>query len=109
VNPWEDPNVRQLIDEWILQQDNCLKKVYGSGAFIDRWGRACGTLGSTSISCNMPPDHPANWDSYHYLWANNWCPMYYPYTVQSYVEYRQGGDSFDSLAECKEEGESCTA
>lgn len=109
LNPWEDPNVRQLIDEWILQQDNCLKKVYGSGAFIDKWGRACGNLGSTSISCNIPPDHPADWDSYHYLWANNGCPMYYPYTVQSYVEYRQEGDSFDSMAECKGEGESCLA
>ncbi len=107
LNPWEDPNVRQLINEWTLQQDNCLKKVYGSGAFIDQWGRACGNLGSTSVSCNLPPDHPADWDSYHYLWANNWCPMYYPYTVQSYVKYRQGGNSFDSMAKCKGEAEYC--
>jgi YVTN family beta-propeller protein len=108
LNPWEDPSVRQLIDEWIRQQDGCLKKVYGPGAFIDQWGRACGNLGSTSISCNLPPDHPADWDSYHYLWVNNWCPMYYPYTVQSYVKYRQTGYSFDSMAKCKEAVQSCT-
>ena len=107
LNPWEDPNVRQLIDEWMRQQDNCLKSVYGSGAFIDQWGRACGNLGSTSISCNSPPDHPADWDSYHYLWASNWCPMYYPYTVQSYVKYRQAGYSFSSMAKCKGSGVSC--
>lgn len=109
TNPWEDPAVRQLIDEWIRQQDTCLKKVYGSGAFIDQWGRACGNLGSTQISCNQPPDHPADWDSYHYLWANNWCPTYYSYTVQAYVGYRQSGSTFDSLAACKSEGESCIA
>ena len=107
LNPWEDPNARLLIDEWIRQQDNCLKKVYGSGAFIDQWGRACGNLGSTSVSCTLTPDHPVDWDSYHYLWANNWCPMYYPYTVQSYVKYRQAGYSFDSMATCKGAGESC--
>jgi hypothetical protein len=109
LNPWEDPSIRQLIDEWILQQDKCLKNVYGSGAFVDKWGRACGDLGSTSIDCSMSPDHPADWDSYHYLWANNWCPVYYPFTLQAYVEYRQNGSSFDSLAGCKGEGESCDA
>jgi hypothetical protein len=109
LNPWDDTSVRPLIDEWIRQQDNCLKKVYGSGAFIDQWGRACGNLGNTSISCSLTPDHPADWDSYHYLWANNWCPMYYPYTVQSYVKYRQTGNSFDSMAKCKGAGESCIA
>ncbi len=108
TNPWQDPAVRQLIDEWIRQQDRCLKNEYGSGAYIDQWGRACGNLGSTQISCNTPPDHPADWDSYHYLWANNWCPIYYPYRVQAYVGYRQGGYSFDSLATCKTEGESCS-
>lgn len=108
TNPWQDPAVRQLIDEWIRQQDRCLKNVYGSGAYIDQWGRACGNLGSTQISCNTPPDHPADWDSYHYLWANNWCPTYYPYRVQAYVGYRQSGYSFDSLATCKAEGELCS-
>lgn len=108
TNPWDDPTVRQLIDEWIRQQDKCLKSVYGSGAYIDQWGRACGTLGSTQINCNQPPDHPADWDSYHYLWANNWCPDYYPYKVQTYVESRKGGTSFDSLAKCKGKGELCT-
>jgi hypothetical protein len=38
VNPWEDPNIRQLIDEWLLQQDKCIKKVY-PGAYIEKWGR----------------------------------------------------------------------
>lgn len=109
ADPWQDPAVRQLIDEWIRQQDRCLKNTYGSGAYIDQWGRACGNLGSTQISCNTPPDHPADWDSYHYLWANNWCPIYYPYRVQAYVGYRQSGDSYDSLTTCKLEGESCSA
>lgn len=108
TNPWQDPAVRQLVDEWIRQQDRCLKNVYGSGAYIDQWGRACGNLGSTQISCNTPPDHPADWDSYHYLWANNWCPIYYPYRVQAYVGYRQSGYSFDDLVTCKTQSESCS-
>lgn len=108
ASPWNDPSIRQLIDEWILQQDKCVKKVY-PGAYIDKWGRICGDTGTTTISCVLTPDHPADWDSYHYLWFNNPCPEYYPYRVQAYVGYRQNGSSFDSLAGCKGEGDSCKA
>lgn len=106
TNPWDDQNVRQLIDEWLLQQDRCVKKVY-PGAYIDRWGRICGSTDSATISCTLTPDKPADWDNYHYLWYNNWCPDYYPYRVQDYVALRQSGESFDSLSECKAEGELC--
>ena len=106
VTPWEIPAVRQLIDEWLLQQDRCLKKRY-PGAYIDKWGRACGDLGSTTIKCDLSPDHPADWDSYHYLWYNNWCPMYYPYTVRDYLQKRQSGMSFEALAVCKGEDDVC--
>lgn len=108
ASPWNDPSIRQLIDEWILQQDKCVKKVY-PGTYIDKWGRICGDTGTTTISCVLTPDHPADWDSYHYLWFNNPCPEYYPYRVQAYVGYRQSGSSFDSLAGCKGEGDSCKA
>lgn len=106
TNPWEDQTVRQLIDEWLLQQDRCVKEVY-PGAYIDRWGRICGSTDSATISCTQTPDKPADWDNYHYLWYNNWCPEYYYYRVQDYVELRQSGETFDSLAECKARGESC--
>jgi choice-of-anchor C domain-containing protein len=106
ANPWEDPSVRQLIDEWILQQDNCAKKVY-PGAFIDKWGRLCGETDTTTISCVLDPDHPLDWDSYHYLWYNNPCSNYYPYRLQDYVNLRQGGSSFDDLAGCKGWSEGC--
>lgn len=106
VNPWENPAVRQLIDEWLLQQDRCLKKLY-PGAYIDKWGRACGNLASTTIKCDLTPDHPADWDSYHYLWYNNWCPTYYPYTVRGYIQKRQSGMSFEALAVCKGEDDVC--
>jgi len=107
ANPWEDPSVRSLIDEWLLQQDRCLKAEYGSGAFIDRWGRACGDLETATISCDLTPDRPMDWDNYHYLWYNNWCPELYPHTVRDYVQRRQSGYSFNDLAYCKSEGEAC--
>jgi len=50
ASPWNDPSIRQLIDEWLLQQDKCVKKVY-PGAYIDKWGRICGDTGTTIISC----------------------------------------------------------
>jgi len=100
ANPWDDPSVRQLIDEWLLQQDNCAKKVY-PGAFIDKWGRLCGETQTTTISCVLDPDHPLDWDNYHYLWYNNPCSNYYPYRVQHYVNLRQSGSRFDDLAGCK--------
>jgi hypothetical protein len=107
ANPWQDQGVRSLIDEWLLQQDRCLKEVYGSGAYIDKWGRACGDLGTTTISCVLTPDNPLDWDNYQYLWFNNWCPDYYPHTVRDYVQSRQSGQSFEDLAYCKGEGEAC--
>ena len=107
ANPWEDATVRNLIDEWLLEQDNCLKDVYGPGAYIDKWGRACGVLTTATISCNIAPDHPVDWDNYHYLWYNNWCPDYYPHTVRDYVQRRQSGQSFEDLADCKDESEVC--
>lgn len=107
ANPWEDAAVRSLIDEWLLQQDNCLKDVYGPGAYIDKWGRACGVLTTATISCNIAPDHPMDWDNYHYLWYNNWCPDYYSHTVRDYVQRRQSGQSFEDLADCKDKGEVC--
>ncbi len=106
TDPWNDPDVRQLIDEWLLQQDKCVKNVY-PGAYIDRWGRICGETETATISCVLEPDHPSDWDNYHYLWANNWCPDYYPYRVQDYVNLRQSGSGVDDLAECKGEYDSC--
>lgn len=106
LNPWDDPSIRQLIDEWLQQQDRCAKKVY-PGSYIDKWGRLCGDTETTTISCILTPDHPLDWDNYHYLWYNNWCPEYYPYRVQDYVNMRLRGNSFDELAECKGENEPC--
>jgi hypothetical protein len=106
TNPWNNLSVRQFIDEWLLQQDKCIKKVY-PGTYVDKWGRICGDTGTTTISCVLTPDHPADWDNYHYLWYNNWCPDYYPYRVQDYVRVRQSGSSFDYLAKCKGKNEAC--
>lgn len=106
TNPWDDPSVRQLIDEWLLHQDKCVKGVY-PGAYVDKWGRICGETNTATTSCVLTPDHPLDWDNYHYLWYNNWCPNYYPYKVQDYVNLRQNGYSFDDLAECKGESDDC--
>jgi|GEM_PF-3546542 len=101
TNPWDDQSIRQLIDEWLLQQDNCAKEVY-PGAYIDKWGRLCGDTETTTISCVLlPDDRSPDWDNYHYLWYHNRCCNYYPYKVQDYVNLRQSGSSFDDLAECK--------
>ncbi|NYT02119.1 MAG: hypothetical protein GKC10_05115 [Methanosarcinales archaeon] len=105
-NPWENATIKSLIDEWLLQQDRCLKEVY-PGGYIDSWGRACGDLGTTAVYCDITPDRPAGWDYYRYLWYNNWCPEDYPYRVKDYVASRLNGESFDSLAMCKSAGEPC--
>jgi hypothetical protein len=52
--PWVDPAVRGFIDEWLSQQDKCVKTHY-PGCYIDRWGRMCGNTGTTVINCNNPP------------------------------------------------------
>jgi hypothetical protein len=106
LNPWDDPDIHRFIDEWIAQQDRCVKRVYPN-AYIDRWGRTCGQTQTAIISCTLTPDKPADWDNYHYLWAKNWCPDYYPYTVQEYVSLRENGLRFDDLAECKAKDERC--
>jgi hypothetical protein len=107
TNPWDDPSIRQFIDEWLMQQDRCAKKVY-PGAYIDKWGRLCGETDTTTISCVLlPDDRSPDWDNYHYLWYWNRCLNYYPYTVQDYVRMRQSGYSFDELAGCKGWYEGC--
>jgi len=106
ANPWEDPSVRQLIDEWLLQQDKCAKRVYPE-AYVDKWGRICGNTGTATHPGVLPPDHPAGWDNYRYLWYENQCLNYYPYRVKDYVELRQSGSSFEDLAECKGWDDKC--
>jgi subtilisin family serine protease len=101
-DPWTDPVVRQWIDEWIRQQDRCVKQVFPM-CYVDRWGRMCGG----HINCTPNPDHPPGWDNYHYLWHHNWCPKYYSFSVRGYVERRRRGESPESLARCKKEGAPC--
>lgn len=96
LNPWEDPSVRQLIDEWLQQVDRCAKKAYPS-TYIDKWGRLCGDTGTTILRCVLTPDHPADWDNYRYLWYNNKLSAYYAYSVRDYVRRRQSSESFESL------------
>ncbi len=99
VDPWNDPAIRGLTDEWIQQLDRCVKRVF-PGAYVDRWGRLCGRLPNTIIHCNQNPDVPPGWDSYRYLWVQNFAPVYYSYTLYQYVDLRQAGNSFESLATC---------
>lgn len=103
--PWEDPAVRQLMDEWLQQTDRCLKKHHAS-AWVDRWGRMCGNLGGGAyVTCVTTPDNvPGGWDNYHYLWwTDSWLPAntYYSYTLTKYVSLRQSGQSYSSLIKCK--------
>lgn len=105
LNPWDDPAVRQLMDEWLQQTDRCLKKHHPS-AWVDRWGRMCGNLShGRYVSCVTTPDNvPAGWDNYHYLWwTDSWLPAneYYSYTVKKYVDLRLSGQSYQSLTKCK--------
>ena len=100
VDPSQDPVVRRLIDEWILQQNRCVRRLH-PGAYIDMWGRLCGRVNNTIIACNQSPDHPPDWDSHRYVWFHNWLPDYYPFTVRRYVELRLAGSSFGDLAQCR--------
>lgn len=102
TNPWDDPSVRQLIDEWLRQQDNCAKKA-DPGYYVDEWSRLQGSDSTTKISnAGRPDECPIDWDNYHYIWFKNECKLYYSYRVQDYVSLRQSGSSFDDLAgRCK--------
>ena len=106
ISPWNDPSVHSFIDEWILQSTNCLKKVE-PGLYINSWGQTVGESKTAWIRAVAPPDHPPDWDSYHFVWYTNYCPDYYKYNVQDYVKLRQSGRSFDSLAGCKGKNDPC--
>ena len=98
--PWEDPAVRNLIDEWLRQTENCTRRVHPA-SYIDRWGRICGRLQTMTADCSQDPDHPPDWDNYRYLWEHNWCPDYFSYRVRDYVRRRQQGASASQLLVCK--------
>ena len=102
VDPWDDPAVRSLIDEWLAESQRCLKKVY-PGLFLDQWVRAYGDTPTTHIDpLPWPPDdNPPTWDSYHYRWYWNKESQYYVFRVQDYVVRRQQGASYNSLALCR--------
>ncbi len=102
VNPWEDPPVKALIDEWLAQAQRCLKKV-SPGLFLDQWVRAYGDTPSAHITpLPWPPDdNPPTWDSYHYRWSLNKRSEHYVFAVQDYVVRRQQGATYESLAVCK--------
>jgi hypothetical protein len=106
--PWDDPTVRAFIDEWLNQQDRCVKGQYPGWLYRSMGERMCGNTGSTVIHCDNPPDDSDGYvDNFHYLWIHNWRPQYYPYRVQGYVKERKAGASPDSLAICKPPFESC--
>jgi hypothetical protein len=100
IPPWQDKEARALINEWLRQVEKCARQVHPS-CYIDRWGRMCGRLKTTTADCSMLPDHPPGWDNYHYLWHHNWCPLYFSFRVQDYVRRRQAGASARSLQRCK--------
>lgn len=98
-NPWDDPSIKQWLNEWVRQADRCLKKKY-PGAYVDQWGRGCGNFGNTTVHCNQSPA-PPGWTPHQYLWSNNASAMYYAYRVREYITRRQAGDSFSALEKCK--------
>jgi len=99
--PWNNPEIRNLIDEWLQMQQICLRRVHPS-AYIDVWGRICGQVEGGFIDCNShTPDRPPDWDNYHYLWVHNWCPDYFSYSIQNYVNKRLNGTSSQDLLRCK--------
>ena len=104
--PWTDPDVRRLIDEWIIQAHECTRNVY-PGAYVDQYGKICGQTPTAIIDCTQPPDMPPNWDSYRYLWETEKCQVYYLYQVRTYVTQRQNGASRESLATCKRRDQGC--
>lgn len=102
VNPWENPAVKVLIDEWLAQSQRCLKKVY-PGLFLDQWVRMYGDTPTAHITpLPWPPDdNPPTWDSYHYRWSLNKHSDYYYFSVQDYVTRRLQGAGYESLAVCR--------
>lgn len=106
VSPSQDPAVRSLIDEWLRQVERCTRGPHPA-SYIDPWARICGQLATASADCSVLPDHPPGWDSYAYVWNNNWCHSYYGHRVQDYVRQRQAGRPAAALANCKAEGAAC--
>jgi len=106
TEPWRDPAVRGLIDEWLRQVERCTRGPH-PGSYIDPWARICGQLSTTSANCSVLPDHPPGWDSHAYVWNHNWCHNYYRHRVQDYVRQRQAGVPAAALAHCKPDGAAC--
>lgn len=104
--PWQDPAVRGLIDEWLRQVERCTRGPH-PGSYIDPWARICGQLATTSANCSVLPDHPPGWNSHAYVWNHNWCHNYYRHRVQDYVRQRQAGVPAVALAHCKPDGAAC--
>jgi hypothetical protein len=96
TDPWNDPIIRGLIDEWLGLQDKCLKQDEPE-QYVDSWARNC----QSQKSCEIEPDHPAGWDNYHWIWINALGPGHLGINIRDYVERRQNGESYESLAICK--------
>jgi hypothetical protein len=101
INPWEDPAVCLLIDEWLRQDERCAREKYGPEISINEWDQPIGETTTAIIHPSAPPDHPLDWSSYHYLWFQNQCPYSdYQYRLREYVQLRQGGNSAEDLGGC---------
>jgi hypothetical protein len=94
-DPWNDPQVQQLIDEWLRTATPEVSARYPGQWKYSDWGVVIGP-GTTVVG---PPDHPAGWSRHQTLWAYrtrftslNLC------TLGEFVERRIAGKGLDGCS-----------
>lgn len=94
-DPWNDPHIQQLIDEWLRGAKPAVRADLPGPWHFTEWGQALGP-GSKAVGA---PDHPAGWTRHQSLWAKrmqfdslNLC------TMGDYIERRIGGKELDGCA-----------
>lgn len=95
VEPWDDPRIMQLIDQWLREATPAVRADLPGPWRFTEWGQVLGP-GSKATGA---PDHPSGWSRHRSLWAKrmqfdslNLCSM------GEYVERRLAGKGLEGCA-----------
>lgn len=94
-DPWNDPRVQNLIDEWLRGATPAVAAGRPGSWRYNEWAQILGP----GITSTGPPDHPAGWSRHQSLWAVrsrfdslNLC------TLGEFIERRLAGRTLDDCA-----------